>query len=121
MCCLNIHTYTITNTDYVNVAKTNNSYKLIPYFYTSENMITPEEITEFFESPVCLKAEETLAKPVEFEVQETDFYTVRDYLLLSLIQANAQRPGAVRNITPRAIECGYEDEEGGGIVVSVSD
>jgi hypothetical protein len=38
------------------------------------------------------------------QVVPSDFFNIRDYLLLRLLQTNAQRPMAVRNITTKAID-----------------
>lgn len=47
------------------------------------------------------------------------FYKVRDFLLWKIIQTNAQRPMAVRNISEKAVHRAKVTESG-GCVISVS-
>jgi hypothetical protein len=53
------------------------------------------------------------------ELVPTTFFKVRDYILLSLIQTNAQRPGAVRSITPRVLQNTKVTEDGAVLTVGV--
>lgn len=81
-------------------------------------MIDPEDIISFLNSPTAKECTALLKKPPMEIVAET-FYKVRYFLLWKIIQTNAQRPMAVRNISEKAVHRAKVTESG-GCVISVS-
>ena len=81
--------------------------------FFSGTMINPEDIVAFME------CETILGNPPKTELVPTTFFKVRDYILLRLIQTNAQRPGAVRSITPRVLQNAKVTEDGAVLTVGV--
>lgn len=83
-------------------------------------MINPEDIVAFLASETTKECETILENPPKTELLPTTFFKVRDYILLRLIQTNAQRPGAVRSITPRVLQNAKVTEDGAVLTVGVS-
>ena len=82
-------------------------------------MINPEDIVAFLELETAKECETILGNPPKTELVPTTFFKVRDYILLRLIQTNAQRTGAVRSITPRVLQNAQVTEDGAVLRVSV--
>lgn len=74
-------------------------------------MIIPADIRRFFESDVA-EHWTTLATKPKWEVVQSEFYDVRDFLILRILQTNAQRPQAVRSITERVVNRANANEDG---------
>ena len=87
-------------------------------WFLSGTMINPEDIVAFLELETAKECETILGNPPE--LVPTTFFKVRDYILLSLIQTNAQRPGAVRSITPRVLQNTKVTEDGAVLTVGVN-
>ncbi|VDI06844.1 Hypothetical predicted protein [Mytilus galloprovincialis] len=83
-----------------------------------ETMITPEDFTEFWQSDVASEAEAKLKGEIPHTFQQSDFLHVRNYLLLRLLQSNAQRPGAVRNNTQQSMERAHTDTNGAVVMIA---
>ncbi|CAG2196203.1 unnamed protein product [Mytilus edulis] len=77
-----------------------------------ETMILPVDIQMFLSSKYAQTIEKKIANKSTQVVLST-FYDVRDYMLLRLLQTNAQRPMAVRNITINSIDRARRTDDGG--------
>ena len=88
-------------------------------WFFSGTMINPEDIVAFLELETAKECETILGNPPKTELVPTTFFKVRDYILLRLIQTNAQRTGAVRSITPRVLQNAQVTEDGAVLRVSV--
>jgi hypothetical protein len=88
-------------------------------WFFSGTMINPKDIVAFMESETAKECETILGNPPKTELEPNTFFKVRDYILLRLIQTNAQRPGAVRAITPRVLQNAKVTEEGAVLTVGV--
>ncbi|CAC5400111.1 unnamed protein product [Mytilus coruscus] len=85
-----------------------------------ETMILPVDIQMFLRSETAKTIEKKFDNK-SWQVVPSTFYDVRDYMLLRLLQTNAQRPMAVRNITIRSIDRAKRTDDGGlSITVSKS-
>lgn len=84
-------------------------------FFFVETMLMPQDICSFLESPIVKKCK-ALAKRPPRDVTQNQYYDIRDYLLLRIIQTNAQRTGAVRGITKENLERAKLADNGGAVV-----
>lgn len=81
-------------------------------------MLTPDDFANFMHSDVAKQAEDKLKGSVPKEIVPADFFHVRNYLLLRLLQSNAQRPGAIKNLTTQAIDRAHVNDKGAVVMVS---
>ena len=81
-------------------------------------MLVPSDFQDFLNSDIAKDCEKALLRKPKGDVVPSNYYNMRDYLLLRLLQRNAQRPMAIRNITKRAIENSKISED--GVVITVS-
>lgn len=101
-----MHTFART---FTHTHKQSHTYIIVPKnysiygFYFADSMIMPSDIAEFLNCPAVSEIKEKALNP-SMDVVPADFFDVRDFLLLRLIQTNAQRPMAVRNITQKTIQ-----------------
>lgn len=87
----------------------------------SETMLLPIDFKNFLKSTVSKECEDALLHRAPIELVPSNFRALRDYLLLRILQANAQRPMAVRNITENAIsKAKRSDDDGAVIMVSIN-
>jgi len=84
-------------------------------FFFVETMLLPQDICTFLKSPIVKKCE-ALAKRPPRDATPNQYYDIRDYLLLRIIQTNAQRTGAVRGITKEHLERAKLADNGGAVV-----
>ena len=90
---------------------------LISYIYSFvETMILPADIQHYLMSDATRGIEHQIENP-SLQVVPSDFFNIRDYLLLRLLQTNAQRPMAVRNITTKAIDRAKKTDDGGALIM----
>lgn len=79
-------------------------------------MITPADIDTCLSSQLAQTARESLKDKCDTLTQRA-FCTARDYLLLRLLQSNAQRPAAVRAITPNVLSKALVQQDGVALMV----
>lgn len=77
----------------------------------TETMLIPSDVRQFLDSDIAEHCK-TLAMNPKWEVVKSDFYDVRDFLILRILQTNAQRPQAVRSITERVLNRATTNEDG---------
>lgn len=78
-------------------------------------MIVPDDIAAFLSSTPSNRCRELALKP-PMKIVATDFYDVRDFIIMRILQTNAQRPMAVRGMTHRCISMAKRTEDGGALV-----
>lgn len=61
---------------------------------------------------VVVKHCEGIAKEPAMEVDQRDFYDVRNLLLFQLLQPNAQRPMAIRSINEKIVNKAVMNKDG---------
>ena len=81
-----------------------------------ENAMSPEDVSEL----ICGKSSKQmvrkfmrLEKEGDANVSVSDFTMFRDYLMLRLLLASAQRPGAIANLTEQEFRTGKWDHTTG--------
>ena len=79
-------------------------------------MIVPTDFADFFECEAIKELREKALTYPPLEPTATDFYDIRDFLIFTIVQANAQRPMAVRGITPRGIRRARVEEDGSAAI-----
>lgn len=89
-------------------------------FYISETMLLPADMSSFLLSDAAKNCQELALSP-PIDIVPSQFYDVRDFILLRIFQTNAQRPMAVRNITENIVRRAKITENTGAVVaVSIS-
>lgn len=89
-------------------------------FYISETMLLPADMSSFLLSDAAKNCQELALSP-PIDIVPSQFYDVRDFILLRIFQTNAQRPMAVRNITENVVRRAKITENTGAVVaVSIS-
>ena len=78
-------------------------------------MLLPTDFGDFLQSEESRRCEEQLSRPSQI-IERKDFYAIRDYLILRLLAANAQRPGAAIGISENVISKAHIDEDGGAVL-----
>ena len=87
----------------------------------SETMLLPIDFKNFLKSDVSKECEDALLHRASIELVPSKFWALRDYLLFRIMQANAQRPMAVRNITENSISKAKRCDDGGAVImISIS-
>lgn len=89
----------------------------VSFSCVSETMLLPEDFKNFLQSDVAKECEETLLHSSPVELGHAQFMDCRDYLLFRILQANAQRPMAVRNITEHSISKAKKNDDGGAVIM----
>jgi hypothetical protein len=81
-------------------------------------MIIPGDLQSFLRSAVAEDAERILMTAEKVQVTQEAYCLARDYMLLRIIQRNAQRPAAVLGITRKKLGTAKETREGVVIMAS---
>ncbi|CAC5379905.1 unnamed protein product [Mytilus coruscus] len=84
-----------------------------------QTMIIPEDIAAFLSSTPSNRCRELALKP-PMKVVASDFYDVRDFIIMRILQTNAQRPMAIRGMTHRNISMAKRIDDGGALVTVAS-
>ena len=80
-------------------------------------MLLPVDFKNFLESDVSKECERALTTTPPKEMHAPTFVNLRDYLLLRIMQANAQRPMAIRGITEESVRKAKTTEDGGAVIM----
>ncbi|CAC5404087.1 unnamed protein product [Mytilus coruscus] len=81
-------------------------------------MITPEDMTSFINSPLANDCDAILNEPKPRPIVKSTFYNLRNFLLLRLLQVNAQRPSAVMAVSSNILNRAKITEEGAILTVA---